>query len=87
MRVMTSRAIAVAAAAAIALTAATLPASAGGGYYYHRNNDAAAAAAVVGIFGTMAAIIAANQNRRVYNYYQPGVGHRGHWHGYHHHHR
>ena len=68
MRIMLSRAIAVAAAAAIALTAVALPANAGGGYY-HRDNDAAAAAAVIGIFGTMAAIIAANQ-------------HRGHHHGY-----
>jgi hypothetical protein len=91
MRVLTSRAIAVAAAAAIALTSATLPASAGG-YYYRRNNDAAAAAAAIGIFGAMAAIIAANQNRRVYNdyhpgHYHPGMGYRGSWHGSHHHYR
>ena len=68
MRVMTSRAIAVAAAAAIALTAATLPASAGGGYY-HRNNDAAAAAAVIAAFGTMAAIIASSQHRRAHHHH------------------
>ena len=87
MRVMTSRAIAVAAAAAIALTAATMPASAGGGYY-HRNNDAAAAAAVVGIFGAVAGIIAANQHRRSYGYDHPRPVYRGHWLGHrHHHHR
>src|SRR5581483_10607459 len=58
MRTMTSRAMATAAAAAIALSAfAVSPADARG-----RGNDAAAAAIMLGMFGTMAAIIASQRH-------------------------
>ena len=52
MRVMTSRAIAVAAAAAIALTAAEPARQCRRRHTTIGNNDAAAAAAVIGVFGT-----------------------------------
>jgi len=67
----TSRAIATAAAAAIALSTIGLqPAFAD---YRRHNNDAAAAAAMIAIFGTVAAIIAADQAR----------GHNRHQRGHH----
>ncbi len=60
MRTMTSRAIAIAAAAAIALTTLGLqPAAAG----TRHGDDAAAVAAFAAVFGTIAAIIAAEQYR------------------------
>jgi hypothetical protein len=59
MRTMTGRAIATAAAAVIALTTVSLqPAAAAS-----RRGDAAAAAAILGIFGTVAGLIAAQQYR------------------------
>jgi len=71
----TSRAIATAAAAAIALSTIGLqPAAAGG--RYHNGGDAAAAAAIIGIFGTVAALIAADQyrNHHRHGYYGPVYG-------------
>jgi hypothetical protein len=69
MRMLTSRAIATAAAAAIALTTFSLqPAAAGS------RNDAAALAAFAAVFGTIAAVVAAEHYRdrphyeRSYNY-------------------
>jgi hypothetical protein len=60
MRTFTGRAIATAAAAAIALTTFSLqPAAAGS----RHGNDAAALAAFAAVFGTIAAIIAADQHR------------------------
>ena len=57
-----SRAIAVVAAAAFALTTFGMaPANAGG---RHRHGDAIAAAAIIGLFGTVAAIAAANARDR-----------------------
>jgi hypothetical protein len=69
MRTFTSRAIATAAAAAIALTTFGLqPAAAG----HRHGGDAAALAAFVAMFGTMAAIIAAEQRRERASYvYHP----------------
>ena len=65
MRMLTSRAITAAAAAAIALSAMTIqPAAAGS----RHGNDAAALAAFAAIFGTVAAIIAAEQQRDSYSY-------------------
>ena len=71
MRMLTSRAIATAAAAAIALTTFSLqPAAAGS----HHGNDAAALAAFAAVFGTIAAVVAAEHYRdrphyeRSYNY-------------------
>jgi hypothetical protein len=63
------RATAVAIAAAVALATVSLtPAHAG------RRGDAAAVAAVVGLFGTVAAIAAANAARdRAYDYYDGPV--------------
>lgn len=81
MRTMTSRAIA-AAAVAIALTTMSLQPAAANGRY--NNGDAAAAAAIVGIFGTVAALIAANSHRHHYGpvygapvYGGPAYGPRG----------
>ena len=69
MRMLTSRTIATAAAAAIALTTFSLqPAAAGS------RNDAAALAAFAAVFGTIAAVVAAEHYRdrphyeRSYNY-------------------
>jgi hypothetical protein len=59
MRTFTSRAIATGAAAAIALTISLQPAAAGS----RHGNDAAAFAAFAAVFGTIAAIIAAEQYR------------------------
>ena len=60
MRTFTSRAIATAAAAAIALTTFSLqPAAAGS----RHGDDAAALGAFAAVFGTIAAIIAAEQYR------------------------
>ncbi len=96
MLTIRSCAIAAAAAAAIALTSFTAtPASAG------RRGDAVALGAIVGLFGTVAAIAAANAHDRRESYYrpryvQPGYGgryihgpvHRGpRWDGWHRHHR
>ncbi len=91
MLTLRSRAIAVAAAAAFALTSfGTVQANAGS-----RQGDAIAAAAIIGLFGTVAAIAAANARDRHYyrepyaaypggdRYYGRPVhpGHRGHgWH-------
>ena len=63
-----SRAIAAAAAAAIALTSfSAAPANAG-----RRHGDAVAAAAIAGVFGTVAAVIAAKAARDRYKaYYGP----------------
>jgi hypothetical protein len=62
MRIIASRAIATAAAAVVALSTVSLqPAAASG-----RHGDAAAAAAVIGMFGTIAGIIAAEQYRNDY---------------------
>jgi hypothetical protein len=97
MRTLTSRAIATAAAAAIALTTFGLqPAAAGS----RHGGDAAALGAFAAIFGTIAAIIAAEQYRDRTSYvptysYGPVYGpvHRphGHWRHHqpwqHHHHR
>src|SRR5437016_2576153 len=70
MRILTSRAIATAAAAAIALSTVGLATASAHGPDYgyapqagYDNGDAAAAAAMLAIFGTMAALIAANQHR------------------------
>jgi hypothetical protein len=91
-----SRAIAVAAAAAFAV-AAFAPGTAEAKV---RNGDAVAAAAIVGLFGAVAAIAAANaRDRYEARYYRPpyavhpGYGYRGpvhpgpRWHGWHRHHR
>ena len=65
MRMLTSRAITAAAAVAIALSTMTIqPAAAGS----RHGNDAAALAAFAAIFGTVAAIIAAEQQRDSYSY-------------------
>jgi hypothetical protein len=81
MRTMTSRAIATAAAAAISLTTFSLEPAAAGSRY---GNDAAAAAAFAAVFGTIAAIIAAEQYRDQPAYgpsyvapYAYGPGYRG----------
>ena len=59
------RAIAAAAAVAIGLTSfSAAPANAG-----HRHGDAAAAAAIAGVFGTVAAVIAAKAARDRYKVY------------------
>jgi hypothetical protein len=82
MRMLTSRAIATAAAAAIALTTFSLqPAAAGS----RHGNDAAALAAFAAVFGTIAAIVAAEHYRDRPHYgpaynYGPG-GHGPHPHG------
>lgn len=82
MRMKTSRVIATV-AAAIALTTMSLQPAAANDRRY--NGDAAAAAAFVGIFGTVAALIAADQyrksNRHRYGpvYGGPGYFPRGHW--------
>ena len=79
MRTFTGRAIATAAAAAIALTTFSLqPAAAGS----RHGNDAAALAAFAAVFGSIAAIIAADQHRdrRSYGHrpsYTYGPVHRG----------
>jgi hypothetical protein len=77
MRMLTSRAIATAAAAAIALTTFSLqPAAAG----YRHGNDAAALAAFAAVFGTIAAIVAAEHYRDRPHYgpaYNYGPGYRG----------
>ena len=85
-----SRALAAVAAAAIAFTAISFtPANAG-----PRRGDAVALAAIVGLFGTVAAIAAANAHERSYrphyrahDYGAPvyrGPVHRGHrWNGWH----
>jgi hypothetical protein len=67
MRTFTSRAIATAAAAAIALTVSLQPAAAGS----RHGDDAAAFAAFAAVFGTIAAIIAAEQyrDRPTYGHY------------------
>jgi hypothetical protein len=87
MRTLTSRAITTAAAAAIALTTFGLqPAAA----HPRNGDDAAALGAFVAIFGTIAAIIAAEQYRDRPSHYAPsytygppygGPVHRpyGHW--------
>ena len=65
MRMLTSRAITAAAAVAIALSTMTIqPAAAGS----RHGNYAAALAAFAAIFGTVAAIIAAEQQRDSYSY-------------------
>jgi hypothetical protein len=73
MRTILSRTIATAAAAAIVLTTFSLqPASAGS-----RHGDAAALGAFAAVFGTIAAIIAAEQYRDQPTYappYGPGYG-------------
>jgi hypothetical protein len=62
MRILASRAITTAAAAVIALSTVGLqPAAASG-----RHGDAAAAAAIIGMFGTIAGLIAAEQYRNDY---------------------
>ena len=78
MRILTTRAIAAAAAAAIALSTMTIqPAAAGS----RHGNDAAALAAFAAIFGTVAAIIAAEQERDSYTY-SPGPPYGGPVYGY-----
>jgi hypothetical protein len=68
MRMLTSRAIATAAAAAIALTTFSLqPAAAGS----RHGNDAAALAAFAAVFGTIAAIVAAEHYRDRPHYRPP----------------
>ena len=62
MRTFKSSVIATAAAAGIALTAMSVPAAAG----HRHGNNAAALAAFAAIFGTVAAIIAAEQYRDRY---------------------
>ena len=63
MRTIMSRAVTTAAAAVFALTVMSIqPAAAG----YRHGNDAAALAAFAAIFGTVAAIIAAEQYRDRY---------------------
>jgi hypothetical protein len=92
MRILTTRAIAAAAAAAIALSTMTIqPAAAGS----RHGSDAAALAAFAAFFGTVAAIIAAEQERDSYAY-SPGPpsggpvygyaprGHYRHWHPHRH---
>lgn len=91
-----SRAIAVVAAAAFALTTFGMaPADAGS---RHRHGDAIAAAAIIGLFGTVAAIAAANARHDRYyrppyaaypgdRYYHRGpVYHGPRWDGRHRHH-
>jgi hypothetical protein len=69
MRTLTSRAITTAAAAAIALTTFGLqPAAA-----HPRDGDAAALGAFAAVFGTIAAIVAAEQDRDQ-PYYGPSYG-------------
>ena len=63
MRTFKSSVIATAAAAGIALTAMSVPAAAG----HRHGNNAAALAAFAAIFGTVAAIIAAEQYRDRYD--------------------
>jgi hypothetical protein len=70
MRTLTSRAIATAAAAAIALTTLSLQPAAAGPY---RGDDAAALGAFAAVFGTIAAIIAAEQYRDQPSY-EPSYG-------------
>jgi hypothetical protein len=88
----TRRAIATIAAAAITLSTIGLqPAFAD---YRRHNNDAAAAAAMIAIFGTVAALIAADQardnHRRHYRHYGPAYGgpdrvpHGRYWRQHHH---
>jgi hypothetical protein len=98
MLTLRSRAIAVAAAAAFTL-ATFAPGTAEARV---RNGDAVAAAAIVGLFGAVAAIAAANaRDRYEARYYRPpyavhpgyGYGYRGpvhpghRWQGWHRHHR
>ena len=65
MRTLMSRAAITAAAAVIALTTITIqPAAAG----HRRGNDAAALLAFAAIFGTIATIIATEQDRDRYSY-------------------
>jgi hypothetical protein len=76
MRTLTSRAIATAAAVAIVLTTFSLQPAAAGSY---RGNDAAALGAFAAVFGTIAAIIAAEQYRDQPSYessygYEPSYG-------------
>jgi hypothetical protein len=91
MRTLTSRAIATAAAVAITLTTFSLQPAAAGPY---RGDDAAALGAFAAVFGTIAAIIAAEQYRDQQSYepsYGYGPAYRGgpvHGpHGYWQHHR
>ena len=73
MRTLTSRAMTTAAAAVIALTTMSItPAAAG----HRRGNDAAALAAFAAMFGTIAAIIATQQDRDRYSY-SPGPAYGG----------
>jgi len=90
MRTFKSRAVTTAAAAVFALTITSIhPAAAG----HRHGNDAAALAAFAAIFGTVAAIIAAEQYR---DRYEPRYTYgpadrgpvfvpRGHWRHRHHH--
>jgi hypothetical protein len=91
MRTLTGRAISTAVAAVFGLAVMSIqPAAAG---YRHRN-DAAALAAFATIFGSVAAIIAAEQYRNRYESAYPhgavrpgpGFGSHGHWRHHHHHH-
>jgi hypothetical protein len=86
MQTWKSRAVATVAAAAIALTTFSLqPAAAG----YRRGNDAAAFAAFAAVFGTIAAIVAAEQYRDRHHYepsYGYGPGDRGPYPGHYHRH-
>ncbi len=96
MLTIRNRVIAVVAAAAFSL-AAFAPGTAEA---RTRNGDAVAAAAIVGLFGAVAAIAAANaRDRHEARYYRPpyavhpGYGYHGpvhhgpRWHGWHGHHR